>query len=191
MDPLCPGVFQYEEEGIGYKWLEAGVEHGIKILRWRLFPWREKQLFKFELGVEYPVTFAQENGDKIRPCLPGESFPSDRGSIPILVQRYIRKEGVEYAYHDRVYQVGYLWVKYAGSDVWVPVKISRSAGDKLLRTMSQCTKEPHGKGKAYAIWIGVTIGGAWCGYEEAKVLPEAVPALKPRTSDVDEPPIGV
>jgi hypothetical protein len=100
------------------------------------------------------------------------------GSIPLFVQRYIRKEGVEYAFHDRVYEVGYLWMRTMASIEWKAVKVSRQDGDLLLRTMAQCTSDPHGKFKAGLIWLGVRVGGRFCGYTPAKEpLPNPVRSL--------------
>lgn len=173
MNPSCMGSFINEAEGVGYDWLENGVRYGYHFWGRDWFKWREKQLFLFQLNEENPLTFIQENGDRLRPCLPGQSFPSDLGSIPLFMQRYIRINGPEYAYHDRIFEVGYIWVKYKVSDEWIALPVSLSDANTLLHTMSMCTKYPRGKGKAGIIWAGVTVGGPFCGYTKAKLpLPE-------------------
>ena len=188
MNPHVKGYFLNEREGDGYNWLEDHVKRGFKLFGRTWFKCIEKQIYRFVLDKRTPVTFVQDNGDQIMPCLPGEWFISDLGSIPSLVQRYIRKEGVEYAFHDRVYEVGYLWVKLYGEHVWRAVAVSRQDGDSLLRTMGQCTREPHGKGKTTAIWLGVSVGGIFCGYTPAKLpLPDPVACRPVRTvSDIQE-----
>jgi hypothetical protein len=114
MDPNCKGYFWFEAEGDGWEARLGPVEHGFTLFGFTFARWREKQTFIFTLNPETPLTFVQTNGDQIRPCLPGESFPFDFGSIPNFGQTYVRKEGPEYAYHDKGYKDGYLRVKAFG-----------------------------------------------------------------------------
>ena len=191
MDPRCRGHFQNEPEGVGYNAVATAPVRGIRIFGLTLCEWIEKQMFRFELSEDTPLTFIQDNGDQIRPCLPGASFPSDLGSIPLLVQRYIRKESVEFFFHDRAYSVGYLWVRAKGTTIWRAVAVSRWDADLLLYTMSQCTKDPRGRAKASLIWVGVFSGGWACGYRKSrKPLPDSYSSV-PERPDVDDPPIGM
>jgi hypothetical protein len=163
---FTPGYFIHEAEGSGWEARLAMVRRG------RIFRWREKQTFRFTLSKRWPCTFVQDDGTHIRPCLPGESFFFDFGSIPNFAQSWIRKEGVEYAFHDRAYDVGYLWFKLPGETVWRPLRVTRFESDALLYTMARCSADPRGRFKSGAIWTAVRSGGWACGFNECKELPE-------------------
>ncbi len=184
MNPRARGYFLNEREGEGWEARLLPPENG-KVLRWH-----ESQDFTFTLHPDTPCTFVQDNGDQIRPCLPGQSFRFNFGSIPLSGQRLVRKEGIEYAFHDRVYDIGWLWVKAFGETVWRPTPVTRSEADALLHTMSRCTERPRGRFKAGAIWAAVRMFGWACGYTEAGKLPE--PIGPPEPPDVDDiVPMGV
>jgi hypothetical protein len=191
VNPDCKGFFLNEDEGDGWEARLYDVEYGPKWLpRWLWF--REKQIFLFTLNTDTPLTFVQDNGDQLRPCRPGESFPFDFGSIPNWGQSIIHKEGPEYAYHDREYQVGYIWIKRFGSTWWEPIAVTRNQSDRLLRTQSQCTKHPRGKGKSGLIYGNVAAFGRFCGFTAAvPPFPPAYP-VRPDPPDVDDIlPMGV
>jgi hypothetical protein len=180
------GYFLHEPEGVGWEARLLPPMHGA-VMRWR-----EDQLFAFTLNADTPCTFVQDDGTQIRPCLPGESFVFNFGSIPAAVQKIIRKEGIEYAFHDRAYDVGWFWVKAFGETVWRATPVSRADADALLYTMSRCTANPRGRFKAGAIWAAVRAFGWACGYTSAPAkLPDPVP-VKCEPVDVDDPlPMGV
>ena len=170
MNPWEPGYFLEEAEGDGW---EARMLP--KASRGKWLRWREKQTFLFTLEKLTPVTFVQDNGDQIRPCLPGESFIFDFGSIPSIGQSLLRKEGVMYGYHDRAYDKGYLWIKAKDTHEWRATAIMRLEADALLYTMLRCSTDPRGRFKASLVYAAVAACGWACGYTYARCpLPEPV-----------------
>jgi hypothetical protein len=182
VNPWTAGYFEHEDEGDGW---EARLS---KVVRGKLMPWREKQTFTFTLDRVRPVTFVQNDGTQIRPCLPGDSFEMDFGSIPEFAQGLVRKEDVSYAYHDRLYEVGYVWAKRFQETRWVPWPLERDECDALLYTMLRCAKYPRGRFKGGMVWSAVRSFGWACGFEPATHLPDPVVMIR-EIPDVDDAPV--
>lgn len=186
MDPTSKGYFIHATQGEGYDCCPSRVERG----HWP-FPWREKQIYLFTLAEDHPLTFIQDNGTQIRPGYPGESYETDLGSIPPAMQGVVRKEGVEYFFHDYGYKHGFLWIKESDATMFSAVPLRRSDVDRLLRTMSQCSPmDPRGVGKSTMIWAAVRAFGWACGYQRATgTLPDPYPA-KPEWEKPDSDDTG-
>jgi hypothetical protein len=182
INPRIRGTFLNEEEGIGYDMRTIAPARG-KVLRFL-----ETQMFRFDESLETPLTFRQNDGTLIRPCKPGYSFITDGGSIPPGAQRFIRKEGPSYPFHDRAYNTGYWWVKNARTgNKWKAVRISKSVADRMLLTMLLCQADPLGRGKAFTVYIAVRGPGlvAWwmSAGQRVKMLP--VPDEEEGTADAE------
>ena len=181
MNPRLKGRFLNEAQNEGWDCWYSDVEQGC----WP-FWWREKQLYIFQVSERTPVMFLQEDGTKIMPGRPGEQYQTDFGSVPPVVQGVIRKEGVEYPFHDFMYKHGFIWVKRPDGGMFEAIRVSRSCADRLLCTMSQCTKpSPRGLGKATAIWVSVRALG-WTRFRE---FSGTLPAPFSETPEYDPPDV--
>lgn len=186
MNPRVPGYFLHEAEGEGWT---CNLSH---VDRHPLFRWREKQIFTLRIDDLTPLTFIQDDGTQIRCLKPGESMETDFGSIPSILQSIVRKEGVEYLYHDAAYKHGALWIKEFGGNLFHFVKVSRAETDRLLRTMSQCTAmSPRGVCKSTAIWSAVRLFGWACGFNDDPIRHDPYPAKREwEKQDVDDCEVG-
>ena len=182
MDPRIGGYFLHERQNEGW---DCEWDH-VAFSRLGF----EKQIYRVTIDADTPLTFVQDDLTMIRAGRPGCGYEMDWGSIPYLVQRFIRKEGVEYLAHDFVCHFGWLDVKEPNDVFFRPVRVSRAVGDRLLRTQSQCTRpHPRGWGKSTAIWCGVRVGAAFSFHPNPVALPDPYLA-KPEWERPDVDPAG-
>lgn len=117
-----------------------------------------RQIYEFTNDPSQPLTYEDGNTNLIRPDR--HTF-TDLGSVPKLLQArlpgWFAKDRYcpAYIFHDDAYARGGWWFAVAGG--WEFRKITRKQADQYLWQM--CRDLGAGRANAYAIYVGVRMGG--------------------------------
>jgi hypothetical protein len=128
-----------------------------------------KQLYEFTNDLGNPLTYADKNGNIIRP---DQHQITDMGSVPSTLQYWMPKWFAKdrylpgFLFHDDSYKNNGWWFACPGG--WEFRKITRKQADLYLRQM--IIDLGGSAGNATAIYWGVRLGGwrAWGKNEPAK-----------------------
>lgn len=133
------------------------------------FWWPDKTIYQFELNPITPLTYIAPDGKRYQP---GKVYETDQGSVPWLIQRWIPKDRfLGYYFHDFVYLHGYIWMLAPGEATWVKRYMDRKDADIMLREMCLLDPFPASTREAWAIYIGVRLGGGKAWDREVKEPP--------------------
>lgn len=139
------------------KWVNAGLTIGFNLSNERpmdcLF-WQRKTLYTYTPIYESPTYYEQVDGT----CIAAGQFdPTDQGSVPVVIQKWIPKDGSHGFYtHDFIYKTGGAFFRYPGEKVWTFRQVTRAQADMLLRVSAQYDKKlPITAARAWWVWIGV------------------------------------
>jgi len=133
--------------------------------RSRVFRWRTKELFDFQLDAQNPVIWVRPDGTWI---MPDRHFVTDGGSLPPFIEWVSgitrEKHKPAFYFHDSGAKHGGFWVSTDGGNTWRFVVMTRRQVDAVLQEILEYMTDGTPAGwTPETVDVGLAVGGwyAW------------------------------